>query len=577
MRPQTQQRGFQSRAFILQRERAVDASEVIPNKQKWAEDYHAWPLVNSAMMQVGKQAGILIFLFYQICEWNNTNHLLLMSCKRDTHGWLVYPCEATKAFTRCFPLYAASVAMLMTGRYILQNRIYYKLLLKKVLLDFTNYDMFRDRMMLAVLLAFVCSLLHFVLVALVGGFEPPYMSLDKVIIIATVYLTPCGIFFLLMFSAANVERFMTPLPKFVEEHPPWAKKWIAESICVSDSTINRNTGKAVRKLYREQRDHRFEIGDLIDEIIDLSYHNQLEGEQDWQAKQGIHGFLEGMWPARILLNPYDQDPKSNKFRRAFLAFTALVAVIQCGIVIALGSSAVAEAIDARPGGIPTHDAFYVGKVAFEMIGVKGYCRDKDYERPPEYGIALDDLHKQQLLAKKAQLTRTWLRPYDSESSNQGPLREPAATSQPGPAKQPGPARGSQKQAVLAPIDDSELSWSEKGKMLCATHCADNVKCIGFAVDMDHFCRIYLSEASGTPYEGFPVEQGGVEYKSGHWQIVMTDSSVSADCWAKLEYEGQPQKYVSCLIYAVTIIVILCLVSSATYHTFLYFFVSVDDL
>merc|ERR1719316_272755 len=171
--------------------------------------------------------------------------------------------------------------------------------MNRVLLDFTNYEIKKDFLLLLVFLGFLCSCSHFVLEI----FFPPYLTVEKLSMIATVYLAPCGIFFLLMREASDVEWGLMPLPKLVEPDPAWAKQHIAQCHNLSDSAIRKKIKAAVTNLYNAKEDHRFELDELIHEIVRI-----CQGSNDGQDNEdGTHGLYKGMWPGRILLSPYLKD------------------------------------------------------------------------------------------------------------------------------------------------------------------------------------------------------------------------------------------------------------------------------
>merc|ERR1712216_601131 len=122
-------------------------------------------------------------------------------------------------------------------------------------------------------------------------------------------------------------------------------------------------------------------------------------------KHGIHGLYKGLWPGRILLNPHLKDKESRKFQHAFMTLVVVFIVLQLCLLGALIMSAVQEAHDAVPGGMP-HDAFYAGDAAFEQLGHTGYCRDEGQHRPPGYFIAIDKLKGQHNSTNTALLLQT---------------------------------------------------------------------------------------------------------------------------------------------------------------------------
>jgi hypothetical protein len=524
----------------LRSSRSIMSNQSFSGKSpQWAEKFQPWKLLQIAGSRVGQQVAVLFFLFYEVCAWNPHHHLILMNCRREVLGSWVYMCEGTKAFARCFPLFAASMALIVTGRYILQFRIYYHFLIRKVLLDFTNHDIKRDLVLILVLLCFLCAVSHFVL----DFFFPPYVTLDKMTVVATAYFLPCGVFFILWREASDVEWHLMPLPKLVEDDPQWATQHIANSQKYLDTSIQHNFKNAQHKLYYEKPDHKFELDELLDEIVMMSRPavSNFEDEPDHgDVKHGIHGLYKGLWPGRILLNPFLKDDDSRKFRQAFMTFVFVFIVLQLCLLVALALSAVQEANDAVPGGVP-HDAFHAGGEAFEQLGHAGYCRDEGQHRPPGYFISIEKLAGHQNGTNAAGLLQTALRH----------------------------ARHFRAQAQID---------VDQAKNLCAHHCAGNEYCLGFAMDPD-LCNIYLRQEAPTP-SGWEtlrsIHRTSTKDQSSHskWAIVTTDFSAQVTCYVKLTHESEPENFVGSAVYVCHILVILVIVYMSATKIFKPRFVSV---
>jgi len=343
-----------------------------------------------------------------------------------------------------------------------------------------------------------------------------------------------------MHEAANVEKRLMPLPKLVEEDTAWAKQLIAKSEKYLDTSIKHHTHNAERTLYYAKPDHRFELNELLDEIIrqcrpvQTVYHDEPD---HGDVKHGVHGLYKGLWPGRILLSPYLKDAESIKFRKTFMVFGVAFIVVQVCIVAALVVSAIQEALDAVPGGMPLN-AFYVNGEAFDRLGYNGYCRDEGQHRPPGYFIAINKLEGSALLGTKAALWK------QMTSVHSGMLRT-----------------------------DLLVDSKPRGTRSCARGCADNAHCIGFAVDPD-LCNIYLDQQSAVP-EGWDTlssihRQSGrdiAEHQHDNWAIVTTDHSMGATCYVKVEQGHEPENYVGCFVYFCHIIAIIKLVVVSVYMTF----------
>jgi len=498
----------------------------------WAHKYKPWRLLQDGGALLGGQIAALFFLWYEISPFNNYHHNVLMNCNRDVLGWVVYPCEASVAFARCFPLMASSMALIVTGRYILQFRIYFHFLLREAIIDFTNHAIRDDLALMQTLFFFVCALTHFIMDVLF----PPYVTLDKVCLIMTSYFLPCIVFFLLWKDSADVEWHLLPLSKIVEYDPQWAKGHISRCEKYLDTSLKHNFILAEKKLFDEKPDHKFEIDEFVDEIIKISRpaNSYFKDEPDHgdikHGKHPLHHF-KGLWPGPILLNPHLKDEESKSFRNAFMSFVAVFIVLQLGILTALTTSAVSEAIDAQSHGIP-HDAFFVGGRAFEQLGQSGYCRAEGQHRPPGYFTRID-----QLVDTPALLLQTAFR------------------------------------HVKRPQVDIQVVEEERN--LCAHQCAATEYCIGFAMDPD-LCSIYLSKEMEAPSGWSTLRSIHRTSKAAEklsrdenfkWDIVTTDGSTRALCFTILTRRAEPQKYVACAVYVCVALVILRTLHMVGQYTF----------
>jgi hypothetical protein len=448
-------------------------------------------------------------------------------------------------------LFAASTALIVTGRYILQFRIYYHFLLRNAILDFTNHEIRKDIALIQTVVCFLLALSAFVL----DFWFPPYVTTHKMMRIMTSYLMPCIVFFLLWKDASDIEYHLLSLSKFVENDPEWAKEHISMCDKYLDTSIKHNFKLAQKKLYDQKPDHRFELDELLDEIITISRpaDGHFEDEPDHgDIKHGIHDFYKGLWPGRILLNPRLKDEESKKFRNAFLAFVAMFMVLQIGLLVALTMSAFYKAIDAQPHGV-ANDAVLVGHRSFEQLGLCGYCRAEGEHRPPGYFTTIQELIAKDMVAD-----------YEHDGRNAALLPQTAF-------------RRVRRAHAQVNIDVHERN-------LCAHHCAANKYCNGFAIDPD-LCNIYLSKEMPAPsgwtslreiHRMTTVEEllnNDEVLSSGvkNWAIVATDGSKLASCYTKLTKQAEPQKYVASVVYVCHILVILHTLFMAGRYTFKSYF------
>jgi hypothetical protein len=356
--------------------------------------YQPWTLIFLAFATVGKQAVVLLFVFLQLTIWNPVGaDQLLMHCTMDSFGWWAYPCEATKAFVRSFPLFAAGISMIVTGRYILQSRLWYNLLMKNVLLDYSNYRFTNDSTMHILLGLFICSLLHFVQML----FFPSYVTFELVSRVGSVYLIPCGIFFYLFHSVCDIEHHFVPLPKFCEEDLQWAKGHFARAQLFTGISIRKAAKAAMEKLQKEKTDGRYTLDEFVDAAVDIANPRTPRGSSAVSEDDlsHVHGedavLLKGLWPGRILLNPHLIDPDSTAFRHAFLTFSGFVIIFQLCLFAFLCVSITHEISNAMPDHVPDN-AVVVGGTAYQKIG-EGYCRGHNMQPPLNYHRSMSSIQR----------------------------------------------------------------------------------------------------------------------------------------------------------------------------------------
>lgn len=496
----------------------------------WEKGYQPWSLVVRAMLTIGKQAAILLFTYSQVSAWNSANHKVMMNCRRDWVGGWAYPCEATKAFARSFPLIAASISMATASRFILQSRLFYHLIRRGALLDYDNYRAVGDTLALVLAICFLCSLLHFVLDLCL----PPFNTWEKLSDVGTVYIAPCCVFWVLFDSLSDVERHFVPLTRFYEDDPAWAKAHLAKSEMYQEATVKRSAEAGRTALRAAHGRSEYTLDELLDETLKAS-----EVHSPQHGAEAIHGrlpqvnltLLKGLWPARLLLDQRLSDQESTNFRRAWLSFNVLFVLVQATVVALLLGSAWQEALDSQPHRFPA-DAVKVSLDHYQSIG-EGYCREDGMRRPDGYYGPLANL----------------------ADSGAEPQPEPGIKEQSGRiTKGPKTLRASGMEALRRAEDTAyrsvvkTMSPSSHG---CAMHCSETKNCAAFAVDLD-LCNIYLRSAVAGP-----APEGWHEFteKPGDWNrwnlpsvIMQTNGARGAECWIRLEPTGEPQDIGGCIVH-----------------------------
>jgi len=523
----------------------------------WAKEYQPWLLFARAMALVGKQVGPLMLAYWKICEWNPQHYLVTMHCASETFGMLAYPCEGTKAFARCFPLLAISVSLIVTGRFILQSRIYYHLLTKRAILDFQNYKLMHDPAVLLLAFCFAMGSLHFVL----DIFYPPYLvnHLDKINNIAG-FALPCVVFFVVFESGCNIEKHLVTLNKFYEDDADWAQEQLDGSKFFSEELIRKSAQAVQDRL--QSNDDDFTLDSLLDETIrgtTVSHGHLTESNAQHSGKADL---FTGLWPGGILLARGLTDSASKRFRVSMGAFMGTFAALHLVVLVLLVASAIVEFQEVRPNYRPP-DALVVDGEGYISLGT-GYCRDDSMQRPDCYWKEWNEVKNEPVNAKK-EVSNVPVNSKRIESSTAPNVQQPKSKKQVQRKKQSrdnsiavepvmAPHDVVSKKAVFLALSTNSTvrrtlstgdhlpqwlspkpkkQWEDWQLDLCAGHCSARSGCIGFSIDTD-FCTIYNSQVSNSPAgwnKGYETHTRKSSVRRTA-QVVQTNKFELATCWKK---------------------------------------------
>lgn len=92
----------------------------------------------------------------------------LISCSRAEYPALgfygAYVCNYTKAYLECFPELALTICLLIVGRNLLQQRLFYGFLMRGAVLQYKSKSMFQDGMLRIFLWCYANAMMHLVLI-----------------------------------------------------------------------------------------------------------------------------------------------------------------------------------------------------------------------------------------------------------------------------------------------------------------------------------------------------------------------------------------------------------------------------
>mmetsp|Transcript_26610 Transcript_26610/g.61146 ORF Transcript_26610/g.61146 Transcript_26610/m.61146 type:complete len:647 (+) Transcript_26610:72-2012(+) len=341
----------------------------------WEHAYQPVWLVARGLIISGKQAFVLSFVYYQICMWNPNKLKIVLHCNAAHLGHWSFFCEGTLAFARSVPLLGATFSMVITSRFIAQQRLYYLLLKSGILIDYANYTFVADGAVLTVMVCFSIGLMHWI-----EGLS--YMSLEKMMFVVTSYVVPVGVFFVLLESVFDIERHLVPLAKFYEEDPMWARGQLAQSVMVSEKAVRHCARQAQIEMRREYPDG-FSMNQLLEKVSMKARAVADAGEDEEDELDGsriTNALFRGLWPTSFVLDRRLNDKTSALFRKAVVCFFVIFTLTQVAVIGMLVASAWQAFSESLPSSKPYGAQLY-GNSYYDVFG-DGYCRGPTTSRPP---------------------------------------------------------------------------------------------------------------------------------------------------------------------------------------------------
>jgi len=342
----------------------------------WEERGGLWHLNIEFSMTVGKQFIALSMVLVQVY----TSRSLLMSCDSRKIGVPVAVlCEYTKAYVRCFPLLAIVVSLIVASRMLLCQRMYYKVLKKRAILDFKKFYPGKDQLFLVVSWSAFNAFLHF---ALELSTQHPVNAAalkklsfsEKALIaeirkVASLYVLPSLVFLAFLWQAYDEEARLLPLSKYFEEDPEAARKTLASMHFLPENVAARVVKK--HEIHFKDSDGRHYTSD---EVF-TSFVKQCKSYSGTQSMRLTEGALEqishvhlisGMWPGKLLLDDRLVDESSANFRLYWFGCSAIGICIMVGILALLVQQSWWDVHDIREGQISDLAALFV-QIAHAMV------------------------------------------------------------------------------------------------------------------------------------------------------------------------------------------------------------------
>lgn len=543
----------------------------------WELDYNPWWLFLRAAALVGVETWALSTTYWRVSEWNVHHSPITVQCNHAIHGWISYPCEGTLAFARCFPLLAISVSLLVAARFMLQSRMYYQLLKKKAILDFDNYQFWRDPAMLLLASFLVIGMQHYVLDLVI----PPYLHFSHNTALAKAtnvwqFVSPCLIFFVVFERGCNIERHLVTINKLFEDDPTWAMRHLNGSQLYSESQLHSSASEVLGRLHEIDGDDHFNLDGFLDEILKGATPSKGTLHEEKKPESA----LMGMWPGPILLAKHLHDNDSRAFKRSMQAFMLIFVIVHMLLFTILTSFTLHEIFDSIPGQRPLGSYLpapfgiaieEINNTLYQSLGT-GDCLDEGMMRPDCYWKALQDMKVESAVGGDQMFSSSQVTEEPFSHSLVSLRFKVSRTNATQPERFTDdrdlqPLRESDDASILSTLATSighRLSGACYGWLIgwyvasggsaqpsgiattrrnaCGQYCSSEA-CIGFSIDEDR-CTIYNYQHTKEPL-GWKKCASTSNYTG--FQIVQTGSLETATCWKKLTLKGQSEELVGAFV------------------------------
>jgi len=313
----------------------------------WEERGGPWTLLISAGSLVVRQYCALGLICLQVFFIGNSEKKYLMSCNPFKIGFApTYFCELSKTCVRCFPLMAMVVSLVVAARLILNQRAFYLLLRRGVLVDFDNFSAFKDPLFWILLCTLVLAFFHFI-------FDIFHHTDGEVMKTRLAdpegaiffYFAPAIYFIMFLYSSYDIEEMLLPMSKYWEEDPEWARQSSVKMVFVEECFVAKSVLRKGVRLEPRQLEDAEECDDgpaaleapqaaspspvrrkhVRGEVV------RLRNEEDVAQEAGAHDpnadfelsnwrHVSEMWASQLLLDPELDDMESLRFRRMWRVF-----------------------------------------------------------------------------------------------------------------------------------------------------------------------------------------------------------------------------------------------------------------
>mmetsp|Transcript_34400 Transcript_34400/g.92111 ORF Transcript_34400/g.92111 Transcript_34400/m.92111 type:complete len:669 (-) Transcript_34400:134-2140(-) len=352
---------------------------------KWERDGSRRAIIRSLIEDFQQPLATVGLLIAHVLVYRDREGI--MSCRnaRDLADGLI--CEWTKAHVFFFPLIALLLTVVLMGGQALRMRLYYQLLKRGALMDFTPMVWYRDPLFLALLFNGLNAFLHFAIksttedemnhdfVATTSDFNitdegmiqtsndlsGKVAQLKNLLLasrsyevgvdahaVSLAFLFPACVFLFYISRTYDISSKFVSLSRFFVEDPEMARHFLAKMHYVDEFQVKAiiESGELFRggTETRSADDVVFELISRAGTAVDAEDPKELTFCQEHFVRA-----ISQVWPAGLLLDMRMTDAESKKFRHFWYVFSFLCdGMVFIGAVI-VGAQAVRQCLDFSKG------------------------------------------------------------------------------------------------------------------------------------------------------------------------------------------------------------------------------------
>lgn len=351
----------------------VSAEADGPKEPEW----HANGTIVGLVVDVGSTSGYYMFLILTMFFGLEANKADLLSCTvgDGQMQFKTWPqaclCEYTKAHLLVFPTLAVSVVLVIMARDLLQKRLYYGMLRNGGVVDFSHNTVFKDSLVLLLMVNFLHVVAHLALMYWVGTFETRSPPEDAPSVVAPGFLRhqaeamqrrfslengnlhvlgflwgtvmiPGTLVVVFVFLGYDIEKYLVPLSMYIHGlHDSVGPEEALNALVVfRDATareVIQDPSGPVAEGSGTELDTQYKA--IVDKASEMLGEKEGRKKDEERAAIGLH---QALWPVALLLRSNTPDSDARTFRWLYLAFaSASISMMVFGL-LTLGPQMLAD-------------------------------------------------------------------------------------------------------------------------------------------------------------------------------------------------------------------------------------------